>query len=287
MHTPVTVTDNALQQVSELAVDGLVAVGGGSTTGLAKAIALRTDLPQIVVPTTYAGSEITPILGETRDGSKVTQTSPKVLPEVVIYDVDLTLTLPASLSGTSGINAIAHAVEALYARDRNPIISLMAIEAIRSLFAALPKIVADPQNRDARADALYGAWLCGTCLGAVGMSLHHKLCHTLGGTFDLPHAETHTAVLPHALAYNAPAIPDVMARLNEALDTSDAAHALYDLAGRVGADRALKGLGMPESGIDVAADRALLNPYWNPRPLERGPIRDAIARAYAGQAPSG
>ena len=174
LHTPVTVTDKALQQVSELAVDGLVAVGGGSTTGLAKAIALRTDLPQVVVPTTYAGSEIIPILGETRDGSKVTQTSPKVLPEVVIYDGDLTLTLPASLSGTSGINAIAHAVEALYARDRNPIISLMAIEAIRSLFAALPKIVADPQNRDARANALYGAWLCGTCLGAVGMSLHHS-----------------------------------------------------------------------------------------------------------------
>jgi maleylacetate reductase len=122
MHTPVAVTEEAMQVVAERRVDGLVAVGGGSTTGLAKAIALRTDLPQIVAPTTYAGSEMTPILGETQEGAKVTQSSPKILPEVVIYDVDLTLSLPAALSGTSGINAIAHAVEALYARDRNPVI---------------------------------------------------------------------------------------------------------------------------------------------------------------------
>ena len=265
--------------------DCTVAIGGGSTIGLGKAIALRTDLPQIAVPTTYAGSEATPILGETRDGQKVTQTSPKVLPEVVIYDVDLTLTLPPAPSGTSGINAIAHAVEALYARDRNPVIDLMAAEAVRALHRALPRIAADPADREARSDALYGAWLAGTCLGAVGMSLHHKLCPTLGGAFDLPHAETHTAVLPHALAYNAPAVPDAMRRLNEALGADDAAQALYELAGRVGARRALRDLGMPEAGIDEAADRAMANPYWNPRPLEREAIRGVIARAYAGEPP--
>jgi maleylacetate reductase len=228
---------------------------------------------------------MTPILGETREGAKVTQSSPKILPEVVIYDVDLTLSLPAALSGTSGINAIAHAVEALYARDRNPVISLLATEAIRTLARALPIIVAHPQDREARSDALYGAWLCGTCLGAVGMSLHHKLCHTLGGSFDLPHAETHTAVLPHALAYNAPSIPEVIKQLADVLGTNDPARALYDLAGSVGACHALRDLGMPASGIDEATDRALANPYWNPRPLEREAVRDLIARAYAGDPP--
>jgi maleylacetate reductase len=203
MHTPVDATEKALEVVRDLGADAVLAVGGGSTTGLGKAIALRTDLPQIVLPTTYAGSEMTPILGETKDGVKTTQRTPKVLPEVVIYDVDLTLGLPAAIAATSGMNAMAHAVEALYARDRNPVISLMAEEGIRSLARALPGIANDPQDRTARADALYGAWLCGTCLGAVGMAVHHKLCHVLGGAFDLPHAETHTIVLPHAVAYNA------------------------------------------------------------------------------------
>jgi maleylacetate reductase len=285
MHTPVEVTDAALEVVRERGVDGVVAVGGGSTTGLAKAIALRTDLPQIVVPTTYAGSEMTPILGETKDGLKTTQRTLKVLPEVVIYDVDLTLTLPPALSGTSGVNAIAHAVEALYARDANPIVSLMAEDGVARLAGALPTIVKDPTDRAARSDALYGAFLCGVCLGSVGMALHHKLCHTLGGTFDLPHAETHTAVLPHALAYTAPAAEGAMARLRRALGTEDPALALWELAGRIGARRALKDLGMPAEGIDKAADLALANPYWNPRPLERQAIRDLIARAYEGERP--
>ncbi|MGX5850631.1 maleylacetate reductase [Mesorhizobium sp. PL10] len=284
MHTPVSVTEDAMRVVAELNVDGLVAVGGGSTTGLAKAIALRTDLPQIVAPTTYAGSEMTPILGETKDGAKITQSSPKVLPEVVIYDVELTMTLPAAMSGTSGMNAIAHAVEALYARESNPVVSLMAKEAIGALADSLPIIALRPQDPEARWKALYGAWLCGICLGSVGMALHHKLCHTLGGTFDLPHAETHTIVLPHALAYNAPAIPTVIDNLRSVLK-ADPAMALYDLAGQIGAKRALSDIGMPQSGIDIATDRALANPYWNPRPLERGPIRELIARAYAGEPP--
>ncbi len=285
MHTPIETTERALAVVTDLKADGFVAVGGGSTTGLGKALALRTDLPQIVLPTTYAGSEMTPIIGETRDGVKATQTTRKVLPEVVIYDVDLTLSLPPSLSATSGMNAIAHAVEALYAKDRNPIIALMAEEGTAALARSLPRIVETPSDKSARTDALYGAWLCGICLGTVGMALHHKLCHTLGGTFDLPHAETHTVVLPHALAYNAPAVPDTMMRLSRALQAKDAALALYDLAGRLHAPRSLRELGMPESGIGRAADLAVKNPYWNPQPVERAAIRALIARAFAGDPP--
>lgn len=285
MHTPVDVTEGAMAIVAERGVDGVVAIGGGSTIGLGKAIAFRTDLPQIVIPTTYAGSEMTPILGETADGAKATRSDAKILPEVVIYDVDLTMTLPAGLSGTSGINAIAHAIEALYARDRNPVISLMAVEGIGALARALPVIAADPADKAARSDALYGAWLCGSCLGAVGMALHHKLCHVLGGSFDLPHAETHTIVLPHALAYNAPAIPDVLKRLLPVLGR-DPARALYDLAGAVGAKRGLRHLGMDEMAIDEAVSRAMASPYWNPRPLEAGPLRALIARAWAGDPPA-
>ena len=286
MHTPVAVTQEALAVARDLNADVTVAVGGGSTTGLGKAIALRTDLPQIVIPTTYAGSEATPILGETKDGLKTTQRSMKVLPEVILYDVALTLSLPVALSVTSGMNAIAHAVEALYAHDANPITSLMAEEAIRALAGALPVIVKEPKNLDARSDALYGAWLCGICLGTVGMALHHKLCHTLGGTFDLPHAETHTVILPHAAAYNAPAAPEAMKRLARALGAADPVRGLYDLERALDAPASLKQLGMPQEGLDRAADLALANPYWNPRPLERGAIRALLDDAWAGRPPS-
>jgi maleylacetate reductase len=285
MHTPVDVSERAAAMARDLGADCTVALGGGSTIGLGKAIALRTDLPQICIPTTYAGSEMTPIIGQTEGGSKTTQRTGKVLPEAVIYDVDLTLTLPPALSTTSGINAIAHAVEALYAQDRNPVISLMAEEAVAALARSLPAITQNPGDRDARADALYGAWLCGTCLGAVGMALHHKLCHVLGGTFNLPHAETHTIVLPHALAYNAAAAPQAMIALSRALGGGAPARSLYDLAGRLGAKRALRDIGMPQDGIARATELALKNPYWNPRPLEADGIGALIARAWAGEPP--
>jgi maleylacetate reductase len=285
MHTPVAVTERALAAMKECNADCVVALGGGSTTGLGKALALRTGVNQLCIPTTYAGSEMTPVLGETKDGLKTTVRNLAVLPESVIYDVDLTLSLPPHLAATSGINAIAHAAEALYARDGNPVITLMAEEGIRALAHALPAIAAKPDDREARSEALYGAWLCAVCLGAVGMSLHHKLCHTLGGTFDLPHAETHTIVLPHALAYNAPAAPEAMQRIARALGAGDAARGIYDLARKLNAKLALRDIGMPEGGIDKATDLAVTNAYWNPRPLEREVIRDLIARAFAGEPP--
>jgi len=283
MHTPVERTEDALAFVRETGADGTVALGGGSTIGLGKAIALRGGLPQIAIPTTYAGSEMTPIIGQTENGVKTTQRTLAVLPKTVIYDVDLTLTLPAAISGTSGMNAIAHAVEALYAKDRNPVISLLAEDAIARLAKALPVIARDPDNAEARAAALHGAWLCGMCLGSVGMALHHKLCHTLGGTFNLPHAETHAVVLPYALAYTAPAAPDAMAALSRALATGSPVTALHDLSGRIGAPRSLAELGMPKDGINRAAELATANPYWNPRPIEYEGIRRVIAAAWSGE----
>jgi len=285
MHTPVEATERAMETVREVRADCVVAIGGGSTTGLGKAIALRTDLPQIVLPTSYAGSEMTPVVGQTSGGIKTTQSSPKILPEIVIYDVDLTMTMPPGLSATSGINAIAHAVEALYARDRNPVISLMAQEGIRTLAQALPRICIQPDDRAARTDALYGAWLSGICLGAVGMALHHKLCHTLGGTFDLPHAETHTIVLPHAAAYNRDAAPEAMARVARAIGAEDAAEGLYDLAVAVGAKTALKDIGMAETDIDRITDLVTQNPYYNPRPVTRDGVRALLVDAYEGRRP--
>ncbi|GGF20287.1 maleylacetate reductase [Aliidongia dinghuensis] len=286
MHTPVEVSEAAVAHAKAVDADCLVAVGGGSTIGLGKAVALRTDLPQIVVPTTYAGSEATSILGQTADGAKTTLRSPKVLPEVILYDVDLTLTLPPGLTAVSGMNAIAHAVEALYAADRNPVTSMMAEQAVRSLARALPVLTAEPLDTPARAEALYGAWLSGTCLNAVGMGLHHKLCHTLGGTFDLPHAETHTIILPHAVRYNAPAAPDAMARIAQALGAADAAGGLFDLAQRLGAPTALAALGLEESDLDRAAALAVAAPYPNPRPLSEPAIRALLGNAFRGIRPS-
>lgn len=285
MHTPVEVTEKALKAVEVARADCLVAFGGGSTIGLAKAIALRTDLPQVAIPTTYAGSEMTPILGQTEHGRKTTLKSPKVLPELVLYDVDLTIGLSAGMSGTSGINAIAHAVEGLYAEDTNPVMRMVAAAGIEALAESLPWIVKKANDIDARSQALYGAWLCGMVLGSVGMALHHKLCHTLGGSFDLPHAQTHTIVLPHAVAYNGPAIPDAMDILRRALKTDDPAQALYDLGRAVEAPAALRDIGMPEDGIEKAADQAVQNAYWNPKRLERAELRDLIARAWAGDRP--
>ncbi|KAJ2901607.1 hypothetical protein MKZ38_001627 [Zalerion maritima] len=285
MHTPTHVTEKALSQAKASGVDGIVSVGGGSTIGLGKALSVRTALPNLCIPTTYAGSEMTPILGETENGRKTTRRSPDILPAAVLYDVDLTMTLPVKMSVNSGINAIAHGVEALYASNGNPIIDLMACEGIKSLCEALPALQLDSGDDDARYKALYGAWLCGMCLGAVDMALHHKLCHTLGGSLNLPHAETHVSVLPHAVAYNAPSAPLAMAKLAAALPDGDGdpVRGINALYRRLGIDPSLKSLGMPEDGIDKAADIAVSNPYKNPRPLERGALRELVRRAWAGE----
>ena len=228
---------------------------------------------------------MTPILGETASGQKTTRSDPAILPGTVIYDVDLTMTLPASLSATSGVNAIAHAVEALYSTKRNPILDMFALEGIKSLASALPIIVNDPHDRPAREKAQYGAWLCGVCLGSSTMSLHHKLCHTLGGSFNLPHAETHTIVLPHALAYNAPSIPEAMKKIASVLPESDGdgIQGLNVLLKKLGVKRALKEFGMREEDVKRAGELAVRNEYPNPRVLERSKIEEVVRRCWAGE----
>jgi len=285
MHVPIETAREARAEVQRLGADCAVAIGGGSTTGLGKAIALDSGLPILAIPTTYAGSEMTPIYGLTEGGIKKTGRDARVLPRTVIYDPELSLTLPLTMSVTSGLNAIAHAAEGLYAHDGNPITALMAEDGIRALAAALPRLARDARDIDARGDALYGAWLCGAVLGAVAMGLHHKLCHALGGSFNLPHAEVHTVILPHALAYNAAHAPEAMARIERALGAKDAAQGVFDLAAAHGAPTSLRAIGMPEAGLDRAADLAATTPYPNPRPLERAALRALLQRAFDGATP--
>jgi maleylacetate reductase len=285
MHVPIETARLARTGAERLGADCAVAIGGGSTTGLAKAIALESGLPILAVPTTYAGSEMTPIYGLTEGGLKKTGRDTRVLPRTVIYDVELTLGLPFGLSVTSGINAIAHAAEGLYSQDRNPVIDLMAEEGIRAMVAGLRRLKPGAQDVAARSDCLYGAWLCGTVLGAVGMALHHKLCHTLGGSFNLPHAETHTIVLPHALAYNAGAAPDALAKIARAMGEPDAPRALHQLARELGAPVALRDLGLKQDELDRVVELALKNAYWNPRPLAPAPLRALLQRAWEGAPP--
>jgi alcohol dehydrogenase class IV len=288
MHVPIETAREARDVARRLEADCAVAVGGGSTTGLGKAIALDSGLPIVAVPTTYAGSEMTPIYGLTEGGVKKTGRDVRVLPKTVIYDPELTMTLPLQLSITSGVNAIAHAAEGLYAHDVNPIVALMAEEGIRALAQGLPRLVREPQAIEARGDALYGAWLAGTSLGVVGMALHHKLCHTLGGSFNLPHAEVHTVVLPHAVAYNRRAAPQAMVRIARALGLqadADPAAGLYDLSVRLGAPRALREIGLRAEDLDQAADIATRNPYYNPREVTRQGIRELLQAAFEGSRP--
>ena len=286
MHVPIETAREARELAARLGADCAVAIGGGSTIGLGKAIALDSGLPILAIPTTYAGSEMTPIFGLTEAGLKQTGRDARVLPRTVIYDPELTLTLPPKMSVTSGINAIAHAAEGFYSVTTNPIVDLMAEEGIRALGRALPAISRAPGDTQARSDALYGAWLCGTVLASVDMALHHKLCHTLGGSFNLPHAETHTIVLPHALAYNAPAAPEAVARVAKALGGKSGPQAVYDLARDNGALVALRDIGMKESDLDKVCDIAMSNPYPNPRPLERAALRQLLQEAFEGVRPA-
>jgi maleylacetate reductase len=282
MHVPAETAEQAATTVRDASADGCIAIGGGSAIGLGKAVARREGLPLVVVPTTYSGSEMTPVWGETSGGAKRTGHDPAVLPASVVYDPELTTSLPVTTSVTSGMNAMAHAVEALYAPNASPIPSLLAEQSVRAMAEALPALAERPDALDARARALYGAWLAGSCLAATTTGLGHKLAHVLGGSFDLPHAETHTVLLPYVLAYNAPAAPEAMTALGRALHTDAPAKALHALATGLGAPGSLAELGLTEPDLDRAADLAVESSYPNPRPVTRDGVRELLGAALQG-----
>ena len=284
MHTPHDVVEAARMMAKAANADCCVAVGGGSTIGFGKAIALTSGLPVVAVPTTYSGSEMTTIWGISEGKMKRTGRDPKVLPRVVIYDPQLTLGLPAAVSAASGMNAIAHCVEALYAHDGNPIVSLMAEEGIRALAKALPVIIGDGQNLDARGDALYGSWLAGSTIATTSVALHHKLCHVLGG-LGLPHAETHAIVLPHAMRYNYGAALRAMKRVEVAIGAENAPAAMWDLEAGLGIPMKLSEIGMKRVDLERAARTAVEAPYPNPRKVEFAAVMELLQNAYEGKKP--
>jgi maleylacetate reductase len=287
MHVPVETATAATEAARSAGADCCVVVGGGSSIGLGKAIALEYQLPIIAIPTTYAGSEMTPIWGLTRQGRKQTGRDPVVLPTSVIYDPRVTTTLPAEISAASGLNAMAHAVEALYAPDTSPIISLMAEEGVRAFMSALPAVIADGEDLSARSQALYGAWLCGACLGATSMSLHHKLCHVLGGSLDLPHAQTHAIVLPYALAYNESHASAARAALQRAMGTdAEPSVAVWDMAQKLPIPHSLADLGVDQSQFPALIEQALSSPYANPAPVTADGLRHLLQQALAGTRPT-
>ena len=290
MHVPVEVATRAVAAANEAGADSLIAVGGGSSTGMAKAIAKETGLPILAVPTTYAGSEMTSIWGLTEGNRKTTGRDLRVLPKVVVYDPELTVSLPVDISAASGMNAIAHLVEGLYAPGVSPISFLQAEEGIRALAAGLPRVVEDPRDLDARGDALYGAWLAGWTLGTTGMGVHHKICHTLGGTYNLAHAPSHSAVIAYATDFNAPAAPEAMDAIVRALNAggvpcSDPAQGIWDRAHRIGAPLALEPLGFTAGDIDDAAQIVADARPVNPRAVDVDGVRGILTAALAGGRP--
>jgi maleylacetate reductase len=288
VHVPAENAAVAARTAREVGADLLVCVGGGSATGLAKAVALETGLAILAVPTTYSGSELTPVWGQTEGGRKTTGRDPRVLPSVVTYDPELTLTLPPEVSAASGMNAIAHAVEALYDAKASDETKSRAEEGLRILAAALPKVVARPGDISARTDALRGAWRCGAALAGARMGVHHTICHVLGGAYDLPHAETHAAVLPHAVACNEAFAPAAMGTVAAALGApaaAAAAGALWDLTARLGAPTSLGRLGLRHEDVDQAAGLVVAAAPANPRPVEREWVADLLLEAWDGARP--
>jgi len=286
MHAPVEVTRDALLYAVDLKADCLVAVGGGSTTGLSKALAYRTGLPQVVIPTTYAGSEATPILGQTENGLKTTLSDPRGTPEIILYDPELVQGLPLDMTVTSGLNAMAHATEALYAPNRTADTDRRARLGLQAFADGLPKLITDPRNLEARLETQRGAWECGCLLGEVGMALHHKLCHTLGGSFGLPHAETHAIILPHAIAYNARSAARQLQPILDVFGGANAGAALHSFVCDIGAPLALKDLGLRNRDLAKAARLATQAPYPNPHPITETESLRLLQAAWAGDAPA-
>jgi maleylacetate reductase len=285
MHVPVEVASAAAAEAARLEADCSVSVGGGSTTGLGKALALNSSLPLIAIPTTYAGSEMTTIWGMTEDGRKRTGRDPAVLPRLTLYDAELTLSLPPAIAGPSGMNALAQATINAQDPRTNPIVMTLAREAIAAIASGLPRVMRTPEDIDAREQLLYGAALAGASLGAGVTSLHHRLCHTLGGSFNTPHAETHTILLPYTVAYASDAVPELMAAIAAALGSTSAAGGIYDLAASLGLPTSLTAIGIKTTDLARIVDLAMEAEVSNPRPVTRDGVLALLQQAVAGQRP--
>jgi alcohol dehydrogenase class IV len=286
VHVPIERAQEARALARSSGGDSIVTIGGGSATGLGKAVALELPLPILAVPTTYAGSEMTPIWGLTDGARKTTGRDLRVQPRTVVYDPVLTLTLPPAVAGPSGMNALAHCAEALYGPGANPITSMMAERGIAILASGLPRVVSDPDDLDARGDVLVGAYLAASAFAAAGSGIHHKICHVLGGAYDLPHAEMHTVVLPHSLALVGPSEPDAMTRIGVALGSPDVPAAVYDLAVSLGAPTDLQTIGLSAEHLDEAAGLIADAVPGNPKPIDIPAIRALLADAFEGRRPS-
>ena len=282
MHVPIETYDKALEKVKQTGADCCVTIGGGSTTGLGKILSLKADIPFIAIPTTYAGSEMTNIWGITKEGKKYTGRDKRVIPVLTVYDPELTLDLPPEIAGPSGINAMAQAVVNIMTEKPNPIIAALAEDAIRALATSLPVIIKEPHNRQARSQALYGACLAGGALGTGVTGLHHRLCHILGGSYNTPHADTHTILLPHTIAFNSKAVPEGAKRVAAALNTHDAAWGIFDLLKVIGAKTALREIGLKETDLDDVAALATQTPCSNPEPVTLEGVRELLQNAFEG-----
>lgn len=286
MHVPVEVAERARVVAVGQGVDALLAIGGGSTTGLAKAIALTTGLPIIAVPTTYSGSEATTVWGLTEGAAKTTGVDPLVLPRSIVYDAELTLSLPVPTSVASGLNALAHCVDSMWASRADPIDRALAAEGIRALRLGLPAVVADPTGLPGRELTLYGAYLSAAAFSSAGSGLHHKTCHVLGGKYALPHAQTHAIVLPYVLALNGPAARDAECRVAAAFDSDRALDGLQELRLLLDAPTALRDIGFRREDIPAAAASILpAVPPDNPAPVTAEILEKLLSAAWAGSDP--
>lgn len=282
-HVPIESAHKARAAAREHHIDLLVCLGGGSAIGLAKAIALDTGLPIIAIPTTYAGSEATNLWGLTEDGRKSTGVDARVLPAAVIYDASLSLSLPAGLSVASGLNALAHCIDSMWGPRADPINAALAAEGIRALAAGLPAIAGDPAGIEGREQALYGAYLSAAAFASAGSGMHHKICHVLGGRWNMPHAQTHATVLPYVLAFNAPAAPEAEVRIAAAFGSPTALQGLGALRERLDAPRALKDYGFRAADIPEAVSLILpVVPANNPRTVTGENLAELLAAALRG-----
>jgi maleylacetate reductase len=287
-----------LATTREKSVDAVIGLGGGSSLGMAKAVGFESHLPIIAIPTTYAGSEMTSVYGITHTDEdpprKVTVSDPGVTPKLVLYDPELTLALPPALTASTGINALAHCMEALYSKTRTPISTAAAVHGVRHIIGALLNCYLDGKDLEARTQMLLGSHLAGFSLASASMGLHHGLCHVLGGTANVPHGIANAIILPHAIRFNADAtatqlIPAAEAigvpvnRVNPMVVVEALVQKIFYLIGKMTLPQRLRDAGVAESDLSRLAQIAFQNRTVqnNPNPItEPAQIETLLREAW-------